>query len=42
MLQPALSFVWDVVFFDRLTGMMGWLGVSIVLASIYMGMMRRA
>ncbi len=42
LLQPALSFVWDVVFFDRLTGMMGWLGVSIVLAAIYMGMMRRA
>ncbi|NDY72647.1 DMT family transporter [Desulfobacter hydrogenophilus] len=42
LLQPALSFVWDVVFFDRLTGMMGWLGVSIVLSAIYMGMMRRA
>jgi len=42
LLQPALSFVWDVVFFDRLTGMMGWLGVSMVLAAIYMGMMRKA
>lgn len=42
LLQPALSFVWDVVFFDRPTGMMGWLGVSAVLAAIYMGMMRKA
>jgi len=42
LLQPALSFVWDVVFFDRLTGMMGWLGVSIVLAAIYIGMMRKS
>ncbi len=29
-------------FFDRLTGMMGWIGVSGVLAAIYMGMMRKA
>lgn len=42
LLQPALSFVWDVVFFDRLTGMVGWLGVCVVLAAIYMGMMRKA
>ncbi|MCG8552036.1 MAG: DMT family transporter [Desulfobacterales bacterium] len=41
LLQPALSFVWDVAFFDRLTGMMGWLGVCVVLAAIYMGMMRK-
>jgi len=41
LLQPALSFVWDVVFFGRLTGMVGWLGVSVVLAAIYMGMVRR-
>jgi len=41
LLQPALSFVWDVVFFDRPTGMMGWIGVSIVLAAIYMGMTTR-
>ena len=41
LLQPALSFVWDVVFFDRLTGIMGWLGVSMVLVAIYMGIMRK-
>ena len=41
LLQPALSFVWDVVFFDRPTGMIGWIGVSVVLAAIYMGMARK-
>lgn len=38
LLQPALSFVWDVILFDRRTGAVGWLGVCIVLAAIYMGM----
>jgi drug/metabolite transporter (DMT)-like permease len=41
LLQPALSFVWDVVFFDRPTGMIGWIGVSVVLAAIYIGMTRK-
>ena len=40
LLQPALSFVWDVVLFDRPTGTAGWLGVIAVLAAIYMGMAR--
>ena len=38
LLQPALSFVWDVVFFDRQTGILGWLGLIIVLMAIYLGM----
>jgi drug/metabolite transporter (DMT)-like permease len=38
LLQPSLSFVWDVVFFSRQTGIPGWAGVIIVLAAIYMGM----
>ncbi len=38
LLQPALSFVWDVLLFNRLTGVVGWLGVAMVLAAIYMGM----
>lgn len=37
-LQPALSFVWDVMFFDRPTGWLGWTGVIIVLTAIYFGM----
>lgn len=37
LLQPALAFVWDVVFFRRPTSMLNWIGVTIVLAAIYMG-----
>jgi drug/metabolite transporter (DMT)-like permease len=38
LLQPALSFVWDVIIFSRTTSMMNWMGVALVLAAIYMGM----
>jgi len=38
LLQPSLSFVWDVLFFDRPTSLVNWLGVSITLAAIYMGL----
>lgn len=37
LLQPSLSFVWDVVFFDRHTSTMAWVGVALSLAAIYMG-----
>ncbi len=37
LLQPALAFVWDVLLFQRPTGMLNWIGVAIVLAAIYMG-----
>jgi drug/metabolite transporter (DMT)-like permease len=37
LMQPALAFVWDVVFFDRPTGTLNWAGVVIVLGAIYMG-----
>ena len=37
LLQPALSFVWDVVFFKRPTGTLNWIGVAIVLGAIYLG-----
>ncbi len=37
LLQPALSFVWDVLFFDRPTGALNWAGVVLVLGAIYMG-----
>ena len=42
LLQPSLSFVWDVVFFHRETGAMGWAGVAVVLIAIYMGMVRKS
>ncbi len=38
LLQPALSFIWDVLFFDRSTGVWAWVGVAVALAAIYMGM----
>ncbi len=37
LLQPALAFVWDVLFFHRPTGLINWIGVGVVLAAIYLG-----
>jgi drug/metabolite transporter (DMT)-like permease len=37
LLQPALSFVWDVLIFQRPTNMINWLGVLIALVAIYLG-----
>jgi drug/metabolite transporter (DMT)-like permease len=42
LLQPALAFVWDVLFFSRPTGIFNWIGVGIVLAAIYLGAPRSA
>ena len=41
LLQPALSFFWDVLFFNRQTGIEGWAGVMMVLTAIYLGMAGR-
>ncbi len=38
LLQPSLSFIWDVVFFKRPTGPGVWAGVFLVLGAIYAGM----
>jgi len=38
LLEPALAFVWDVLFFQRPTSLVNWLGVLIALAAIYLGM----
>jgi drug/metabolite transporter (DMT)-like permease len=38
LLQPSLSFVWDVAFFSRPTTFLHWLGVAITLAAIYLGL----
>ncbi|WP_051305416.1 DMT family transporter [Desulfogranum mediterraneum] len=38
LLQPALSFVWDVLLFGRPTTLENWLGVGLTLTAIYMGM----
>lgn len=37
LLQPALSFVWDVLFFSRPTDLINWFGIIITLTAIYMG-----
>jgi drug/metabolite transporter (DMT)-like permease len=37
LLQPALAFVWDVLFFERPTTLVNWLGVAVALAAIYLG-----
>ncbi|HSO21144.1 MAG TPA: DMT family transporter [Desulfosarcina sp.] len=37
LLQPSLAFVWDVVFFDRATSPVAWIGVVLALAAIYLG-----
>jgi len=37
LLQPALSFIWDVLFFSRPTDLINWLGILITLTAIYMG-----
>lgn len=37
LMQPALSFVWDVLFFDRPTTLTAWAGVGVTLSAIYLG-----
>lgn len=37
LLQPALAFVWDVLFFDRPTTLVSLVGITITLAAIYLG-----
>jgi drug/metabolite transporter (DMT)-like permease len=36
--QPALAFVWDVLLFQRPTTLVNWVGVSITLTAIYLGL----
>ncbi len=38
LLQPALSFLWDVLFFARPTDLLNWMGVTITLIAIYLGL----
>jgi drug/metabolite transporter (DMT)-like permease len=37
LLQPSLAFVWDVIFFNRLTSTLAWVGVALALSAIYLG-----
>jgi len=38
LLQPTLSFVWDVLFFSRPTSPYNWIGLVLTLTAIYMGL----
>ena len=40
LLQPALAFVWDVLFFHRPTSARNWVGLAVVLVAIYLGARR--
>lgn len=40
LLQPALSFIWDILFFGRPTTSLEYVGAIIVLAAIYLGSTR--
>jgi drug/metabolite transporter (DMT)-like permease len=42
LLQPALAFIWDVLFFQRPTTLLNWLGVAIALMAIYLGMTKQS
>lgn len=37
LLQPTLAFIWDVMIFHRPTDLYNWLGVSLTLVAIYLG-----
>ena len=37
LLQPSLSFVWDVLFFNRATSTLAWAGVLLALSGICLG-----
>jgi drug/metabolite transporter (DMT)-like permease len=41
LMQPTLAFVWDVIFFDRPTGMYEVFGVVLILSAIYIGSYKR-
>lgn len=41
LLQPTLSYVWDVLFFGKTTGPVELAGVALALAGIYLGSVRR-
>lgn len=41
LLQPTLSFIWDVLFFSRPTAPIHWIGIIVTLAAIYMGLTGR-
>ena len=41
LLQPALALIWDVLFFDRPTGITETVGILLILSAIYIGAYKR-
>jgi len=41
LLQPALSMLWDILFFDRPMGMVDFIGLSMVLIGVYLATIKK-
>jgi len=41
LLQPSLAFIWDVLFFQRETSAVNWLGVIMAITAIYLGITKK-
>ena len=42
LLQPSLAFIWDVMFFQRPTSAVNWIGVIMAITAIYLGTTQRS
>jgi drug/metabolite transporter (DMT)-like permease len=42
LLQPSLAFIWDVLFFQRPTSVVNWIGVIMAITAIYLGTAQRS
>jgi drug/metabolite transporter (DMT)-like permease len=42
LLQPSLAFFWDVLFFQRPTSAVNWIGVIMVITAIYLGTVQKS
>ena len=42
LLQPSLAFIWDVLFFQRPTSAVNWIGVIMAITAIYLGTAQRS
>lgn len=41
LLQPSLAFIWDVLFFQRETSAVNWIGVILAITAIYLGITKK-
>jgi len=41
LLQPALSMLWDILFFDRPTDLLDYIGLAMVLTGVYLATLRK-